>query len=275
MVQGWIRMMTQPDLKQDRLGWLDGDLKVDQESDTIYFPGCLPYYDAAFGDLEFEGLDIARSAVRVLNKLGIHPRILENERCCGHDQYWQGDMETFQSLAALNLEIIQKTEAKRIITTCPECAYTLGRTYPEEIGDLGMEVFHISEILAGQLPNSTKGNKERVTFQDPCRLGRFTGIYQEPRDLITGIGYDLVEMDHNRSTSICCGTSCWSTCGQTNKKVQSDRLEEAESTGAEILVTACVKCQIHLRCAQLGPGNGESSQLPIRDLTTLVAERMK
>jgi Fe-S oxidoreductase len=268
-------MMTQPELEQDRLGWIDDDLSVDQESDTIYFPGCLPYYDAAFEDLEIEGLDIARSAVKVLNKLGIQPRILENERCCGHDPYWQGDLGTFQDLAALNLDIIRSTGAKRIITTCPECAYTLGRTYPEEIGNLGMEVLHISEFLAGQLPGSLDGSGGKVTFQDPCRLGRFSGIYQEPRDLITDLGYDLVEMDHNRTASICCGTSCWSTCGQTNKKVQSARLEEAGAAGAELLVTACVKCQIHLRCAQLGPDNGEASQLPIRDLTTLVAERLK
>ena len=267
--------MTQPGLEQDRLGWIDPDLEVDQESDTIYFPGGLPYYDAAFGDLDFEGLDIARSAVKILNQLGIQPRILENERCCGHDPYWQGDMETFQDLAALNLEIIRSTGAKRIITTCPECAYTLGATYPEEIGDLGMEVLHISELLAGELTRSLNGNGEKVTFQDPCRLGRFSEIYQEPRDVITGMGYDLVEMEHNRATSICCGTSCWSTCGQTNKKVQSARLEEAEEAGAELLVTACVKCQIHLRCAQLGPENGKASHLPIRDLTTLVAEKMK
>jgi Fe-S oxidoreductase len=272
MIQGWMRMMTDPDLEQDRLGWIDDDLAVDQDSDTIYFPGCLPYYDAAFEGLEFEGLDIARKAVMILNKLGIQPRILDNERCCGHDLYWQGDMETFQKLATLNMEILHETGAKRIITTCPECAYTLKCTYPEEIGETGMEVLHLSEILSGQLPQSNNGSMKRVTFQDPCRLGRFSGIYQEPRELITGLGYDLVEMDHNREKSICCGTSCWSTCGQTNKKVQSARLAEAEATGAEILVTSCLKCQIHLRCAQIGPGNGGSSQLPIRDLTTIIAE---
>lgn len=279
MIQGWMRMMADPDVEQNRLGWLSNDLAVDQDSDTIYFPGCLPYYDAAFGELGFEGLEIARAAVKILNALGIKPRVLENERCCGHDLYWQGDMETFQKLAALNLEIIQGAGAKRIVTTCPECAYTLSTTYPEEIGDLGLEVFHISEFLAGQPPLKTRekgsgAESGKVTYQDPCRLGRFSGVYQQPRDLITWLGYDLIEMDHNRSTSICCGTSCWSSCGQVNKEIQASRLEEASATGAGLLVTSCLKCQIHLKCAQKTPGGGDPSQLPIRDLTTLVAERI-
>lgn len=275
MVQGWMRMMTDPALKQDRLGWLSDDLVVDQNSDTIYFPGCLPYYDAAFGDLGFEGVDIARGAVKILNALGIQPQVLDNERCCGHDLYWQGDMETFLKLASLNLEIIQGRGAKRVVTTCPECAYTLKTTYPGEIGDLGLEVHHISEFLAGQLPLEANEKGARVTYQDPCRLGRFSGAYQQPRDLITRLGYELVEMDHSQETSICCGTSCWSTCGQANHKIQSSRLDEASATGAEMLVTACAKCQIHLKCAQKSPTNGAGPQLPVRDLTSLVAERIE
>lgn len=279
MIQHWMRMMADPDLKQDRLGWISDDLAVDQESDTIYFPGCLPYYDAAFPDLGFEGLDIARGAVKILNSLGIEPRILENERCCGHDLYWQGEMETFRKLGALNLEIIQNTGAKRIITTCPECAYTLRTTYPEEIGEVGMDVFHLSEFLAQQPAiqsgqSKRQGEGEKATYQDPCRLGRFSGTFQEPRDLISGLGFDLVEMDHHQKTSLCCGTSCWSTCGQVNKGIQSSRLDEARNTGAKLLVTACLKCQIHLKCAQKDPENGNLSQLAIRDLTTLLAERI-
>ena len=279
MVQSWMRMMADPNLQQDRLGWVSDDLALDQESDTIYFPGCLPYYAAAFPDLGFEGLEIARGAVKILNSLGIEPQILENERCCGHDLYWQGEMETFRSLGAINLEIIQNADAKQIITTCPECAYTLRTTYPEEIGELGLDVFHISEFLSQQPPLETRSNSkssqmEKATYQDPCRLGRFSGTFQEPRDLIIGLGYDLIEMDHNRKTSLCCGTSCWSTCGQVNKRIQSSRLDEARNTGAELLVTTCLKCQIHLKCAQKDPGNGKLSQLAIRDLTTLLAERI-
>ena len=277
LIQTWIRMMKDPDLKQDRLEWIDGDLKVARESDTIYFPGCLPYYDVAFADLGIEGVEIARAAVKILNSLGIEPMVLENERCCGHDQYWQGDMETFRQLAELNIEVISQSGAKRLVTTCPECAYTLKHTYPEQFGELDLEVLHLTELLAesGLIADPNGNNDSEVelaTYQDPCRLGRFMGIYQEPRDLIQGIGYDLVEMKHNKHTSICCGTSCWSTCGQANKSVQVERLNEARSTGAEMLITSCVKCQIHLKCAQHGPMTAEENGITIRDLTTLIAE---
>lgn len=116
----------------------------------MYFPGCLPFYDAAFDQLNIEGIEIARAAIKILNHLGIEPVVLENERCCGHDQYWQGDLSTFKSLAKLNLEILQKTGAKRIVTTCPECAWTLKHTYPEQVGNTGLEVVHLTELLVEQ-----------------------------------------------------------------------------------------------------------------------------
>jgi Fe-S oxidoreductase len=155
----------------------------------------------------------------------------------------------------------------------------LRTTYPEHIGETGLDIFHLSEFLSQSdpLPISENQNESRngkVTYQDPCRLGRYAGVYQQPRDLIANLGFELMEMDHNRQTSICCGTSCWSSCGQVNKNIQSSRLEEASNTGAEMLVTACFKCQIHLQCALKAPGNNDQSQLTIRDLTTLLAERI-
>lgn len=278
-VQTWMRMMSEPDWKGDRLSWISPDLEIDQDSETIYFPGCLAYYDSAFRGLGIEGLEIARSAVRLLNALGIQPRVLEDERCCGHDLYWQGEMETFQRLASLNLEAISRSGAARILTTCPECAYTLKHTYPVEIGDPGLEIFHLAEFLADQgfFPTAAEYGTETgasVTYQDPCRLGRYADVFQQPRDLLESWGYGLIEMEHNRGESICCGTSCWTSCGQINKRVQVDRLREARSTRADLLVTACPKCQIHLKCAQNDPLIGEELSIPIRDLTTLLAEKL-
>jgi len=279
MIQSWMRMMTDPALEQNRLDWIDTTLRTSSESEVIYFPGCLPYYDTAFGNLNVEGIEIARAALKILNHMGIEPIVLENERCCGHDPYWQGDMDTFRKLAELNLETFLETGAKRIVTTCPECAFTLKTTYPEQVGDHGLEVLHITEFLTeGEniqklFPNN--GSKPNpVTYQDPCRLGRFMGIYQQPRDLIQKMGYQLVEMGHNAQTSICCGTSCWTNCGQLNKKVQSEQLRDARSTGAEKLITSCIKCQIHYRCAQGDPVSGDELELDIQDLTTLIAEKI-
>ena len=277
MMQTWSRMMVNPEIQQNRLGWIEEDLRVSKESDTLYFVGCLPYYDVAFEKLNIEGISIANAALKILNHLGIEPVVLEDERCCGHDQFWQGDMDTFRGLAVANLGKIKDTKAKRIITTCPECAWTLKHTYPDTVGDSGMDVLHLTELLAesdleGIIPENQDSSIQKVTYQDPCRLGRYSGVYDAPRDLIMGLGYEIREMDHNRKASLCCGTSCWSSCGQVNKKSQVERLREAKSTGAELLITTCQKCQIHLKCAQSGPVLEEELQIDIRDLTTLIAD---
>jgi Fe-S oxidoreductase len=96
------------------------------------------------------------------------------------------------------------------------------------------------------------------------------GIYQEPRQVISALGLDLVEMEHSGKNALCCGTSCWTNCGAINKQIQVDRLREARATGAELLVTACPKCQIHFKCALDDARVGEEIGIEIRDLVTLV-----
>jgi Fe-S oxidoreductase len=275
MIQTWGRMMTNPDMRQNRLGWVSNELKFSDESDTLYFVGCMPYYDPLFKKLKVEGIEIAQAAVKIMNYLGIKPQVMADERCCGHDQLWEGDTDTFQALARLNIERFKSTGAKRIVTTCPECARTLKMDYPQYVSNHGLEVLHITELLAQsgvKIPSS--GNAKRITFQDPCRLGRHLGIYEAPRQVIAGLGFDLSEMPRHASSSQCCGTSCWRACGHVSKSIQVERLEEARATGAEMLVTACLKCQIHLKCAQNDPLLGEKINIPIQDLTTLVAEQL-
>ena len=272
MIQTWAQIMTRPDLHQNRLGWLEDSLHVSQDSDTVFFVGCLPYFDAMFTNLDFEGVKVAQAAVKVLNALGIQPQVLADEVCCGRDQLWEGDIETFRSLAELNLQKLKETGAKRIVSTCPECVRTLKIDYPELVGPHNMEVVHLSEILAEQ-PLSLQSRPNRlVTFQDPCNLGRHLGIYQQPRQVLSDMGFELVEMERNKNASLCCGTGCWRSCGQVSKSIQVERLEEARSTGAELLVTACIKCQIHFRCAQNDPILKDKIKIPIQDLTTLAAD---
>ena len=86
------------------------------------------------------------------------------------------------------------------------------------------------------------------------------------------LGAELVEMENCRARSLCCGTSGWTNCGATAKSIQVDRLREARATGAEVLVTACAKCQIHFRCAQADTQLGDELAIEIKDLTTLLAE---
>ena len=276
-IQTWGRMMTSPGLRQNRLSWLTGDLKTSENSDTVYFTGCLPYYDPLFKKLNFEGVKIARAAVKIMNYLGIKPQVLEDEVCCGHDQLWEGDVETFRQLAVLNLERLKARGAKRVVTTCPECTRTLKIDYPQLVGAHGLEILHLSQLMAeANLIDLAKNTHltSQVTYQDPCHLGRHLGIYEAPRKVMADVGMELRAMERTRNASLCCGTSCWRACGQVSKSIQVDRLKEAKATGAEVLVTTCLKCQIHLRCAQEDPILGEQIDIQIRDLTTLVAEML-
>lgn len=279
VIQTWGKMMTDPDLDQNRLEWLDRDLKVSDDSETLYFVGCLPYYEVQFKHLGIEGLEIARAAVRILNHLGIEPQVLSDERCCGHDQIWEGDMATFDALARLNLKRFKATKAKQIITTCPECARTLGMDYPKRVGAHGMEVLHLTQFLsrqpaASKIEWSSEIKNGSATYQDACRLGRHLGVYEEPRALLRACGLDLVEMERTHHNSLCCGTSCWTACGQVSKNIQVERLKEAKATGAELLITSCIKCQIHFKCAQQDPTLENDIAIPVRDLATVLADRL-
>jgi Fe-S oxidoreductase len=273
-----MRMMADPALKQSRLDWLTDNektphhlrnLRTSKESDTVYFAGCLPYYEVLFGKIGAQGVEIAQSAIKVLNYLGIEPIVLADERCCGHDLLWEGEGDTFRQLVKLNTEILHAAGAKRIVTTCAECARTLKMDY-----SLNMEVLHISQLVAEREPQITEqiADHKKITYQDPCRLGRHLNVYEEPRRVIAALGLELVEMEHNQRRAVCCGTSAWTHCGATAKSIQADRLREASTTGAEILVTTCAKCQIHFKCAQNDPHLDDELRIEIKDLTTLIAD---
>ena len=277
----WARMMANPDLKPRRLSWLPEGAKVASKGDVLYFVGCLPHFDAAFKELGVGSTRIARAAVLILNALGIEPAVLPEERCCGHDLLWTGDLENFERLARFNLELIKRSGAKTVITTCPECYRTLKLDYADLLGPLDFEVLHISEFLhraleEGKLKFERELNR-KVTYHDSCRLGRHMGIYEEPRELIKAIpGIELVEMERNRRDAACCGVSAWLKCGHQAKSMQLERLKEAKATGADQLVVGCHKCKLHFTCvmSEKLPAGFEDVKMPVVDLTELVAEAM-
>ncbi len=277
----WMRLMMDPDMQQNRLRWLEDDesrgtdraLRVSEDSNTLYFVGCAPYYDTLFQSLGLDGDGIARSTVEVLNALGIEPQVLADERCCGHDLLWEGDVDGFRRLAELNLDMIQAAGVERIVSACPECVRALKVDYPAHGLDLGVEVMHLAELAAESELRVANGEL-RVTYQDPCRLGRHLGVYDAPRQIIEGLGFELREMQRHGRNALCCGTNGWTHCGAANQNIQADRLREAEATGADLLVTACIKCQIHFLCATEGHQLVDEVSIEIKDLATLMAERL-
>ena len=269
----WMRALTSSGVNQNRFDWINSDLKTREKGDVLYFVGCLPYYDNFFDKLNPNTLSIANGTIKILNKLGIEPAVMKNERCCGHDLLWGGDVEDYQKLAQINIEEIKKTEAKKVITSCAECYHTLKTEYPKYLGKLEIEVVHFSEFLSENLSElKFKKLNKKVSYQDPCRLGRLSGIYEEPRNIINAIErIELHEMKGNRRAGICCGTSGWLSCGTHSKQIQTARLKEAKETGAELLITSCPKCQIHFKCALSDKKMEEDSRIEIQDLATLVS----
>ena len=276
------RIMTKPKIKQDRMSWLPEGAEISQKGNLLYFVGCLPYFDVVFEDFNLELLKIPQSVVKILNKVGIRPAMLSNEKCCGHDLLWTGDLENFEKLAKINVAEIKRTGATRVVTACPECYRTLSKDYAELLDSLDFEVLHISELLSelideGKLKFEAKVPVKAV-FQDSCRLGRHMGVYEPPRKVIANIpGVELVEMRRNRENAICCGVSSWLSCEKYSKVVQLGRLKEAKATGADLLVTACPKCQIHWKCvtSEKLPVDPSEVTMEMRDLSVLVAEAMK
>jgi Fe-S oxidoreductase len=278
-LQSLMHIMTADSLRQNRLDWVSKDLKVTDKADVLYFVGCQPYFDVVFSDLKVKSLETAKGAVKLLNRLDIVPALLPNERCCGHDLLWSGHTGHFMKLAEHNLKEIQKLGAKQVVTTCPEGYLTLKYEYPRYFGSIDFEVVHITELLAEAIKNGKlqfRRLNRKVTYHDPCRLGRFEGIYDAPRTIINAIpDVELVEMPRNRANALCCGTQAWINCGTINKQIQDERLREAVSTGADVLLTSCPKCKIHFTCALSNGRLEEATDLRIEDIVSLAARQVQ
>ncbi len=287
VLQAAARLMARaPDLERD-LSWLDDDLRVAEEGELALFVGCLPLFDALFEDeLGIRTLDIARAAIRLLNRLDVEPVVLRQERCCGHDLLWSGDRQGFETLAAANAGTFKARGVREILTTCAECCRTWRLDYPEVTDGYRPRVRHLAEFLAeriaaGELeagrPDSGAAANGAVTFHDPCRLGRQLGVYEEPRRLLeTATGDRFVEMARSGADAVCCGSPGFIRCDAASRGLQAERLRSAAAAGAECMVTACPKCLIHFNCAQSEDRRLGRRSPPVRvqDLTVFSAERL-
>ncbi len=273
-----MRLMARGNARQNRLAWLTDDLKTEPEKgELFYWTGCAPYYDAFFPELAAPALPAVRAAVRLLNALGITPVVSPEERCCGHDLLWNGDRESFERLAKHNVALVQASGATTLVTSCAECLRTWKLDYEPFLPSKPPRILHLSELLVermGELKLKPNGRR-RLTFQDPCRLGRHLGIYEPPRRVLAALpGVDLVEMAHTGRSARCCAGGTWSHCDRFAKEIQVNRLREARSAGADVLVTACPKCRIHFRCAMRDEDVRVETEIEMRDLAEVVAQAL-
>jgi Fe-S oxidoreductase len=254
------------------LAWLDGSCTVaPDKGETLFWAGTAPLLAALMPQIAGGCLDSIRAGVRMLNRLGVTPAVLSAFHPSGHDLLWTGDVDSFRRLAEKNLRDIAASGAKRIIVSSPEDCYTLAKSYPEYCGGCDAKICHITGFIACNLARLHFDVCEKTaTLHDPCRLGRFMGEYDAPRDILRAVpGLKLVEMPRSREMAPCCGTSCWTHCSRYSKQIQVLRLAEACTAGAGVLLTPCAECAVHFRCT-MRPGAWQETDLPVQDLLTFI-----
>jgi heterodisulfide reductase subunit D len=234
-----MRIMAKGNLRQKKMGWLPewveviedekpkgkgkakSKAKVKEEEKAqeaagrdIYFVGCAPYFDVVFEDFKLDLVGTHTAGLELLKSAGVTPAVLANERCCGHDALWSGDVDLFRQLAEANVELFKKAGAKRIFVSCPEGYHTFTQEYPKYLGNLGLEFVNTVAYLADEMTDIIKGNGNvDVTYHDSCRMGRFSGIYDEPRKILAlAEGVSLREMEFSRENAPCCGSNLWINC---------------------------------------------------------------
>ena len=275
--QSMQRAQTAETLIPRRWHELPPGIRTRPKSPVIFFGGCAPYFDIFFG--KFLGVQTGRileDSLRLLNFFDIEPMLLHHERCCGHDLLWSGDQTNFARLARLNARAITESGAVEVITACPECCHTLSREYARHGVDLPVKVTHMHAFLEASIARGAVGFKPleaHVTFQDACRQSRFAGQAALPRKLIARLnGTQFSELPESGATAMCCGNSAWTGCDAFSKAMQVQHLARARQSGAELMLTACPKCQIHLRCAMEDAVRGEELHMELMDLTSAIAK---
>ena len=272
-----MRTMTSPDLKIKHWDWLPKTIERDQKSKVLFFGGCAPYFDIFFRKfLDVNTRDILTDALYLLNFFDVQPALLNAERCCGHDLLWSGDKANFIKLAKKNVELIENMGIEEVITACPECYTTLATDYKKYGIDLNFKVTHLYDFLGKEIGKGPVGFKKfdkNITYQDSCRLCRFTDMGNLPGSLIDRLNpKKFTEMRFSGTAAVCCGNSAWIGCDSYTKALQVTRLTQVQETQSDLLITSCPKCQIHFKCAMEDPFYGEKIKIDMMDLTSVIAK---
>lgn len=208
---------------------------------TAYYPGCLTSFV-----LEKE----AGNYRKILEKIGVDFIVLPDILCCGSPVLNAGYECDARKLARKNLEILKKYGVKKIITNCPACYKTFAKDYKEMLPDWNIESEHIIFTILNYLKKKLidKENQEKAVYHDPCHLGRHLGIYDEPREILESLGYEIVEMRNSRENSLCCGGGAGLRANSPELacKIARERIKQAREAGVSKIITTCPLCFAHM-----------------------------
>ena len=244
-------------------------LAEDRDVEYLLYVGCA----GSFDDLNKK---VATAVVKLLQRAGVSFGILGTEEgCCGDSARRLGNEYLYQIMVEQNIEVMKNYGVKKIITLCPHGYNTLKNEYPQFGGEF--EVYHYTEVLARLISEGKlrliKPIEDSVTYHDSCYLGRYNGLYEEPRKVLGAIpGLKMVEMARCRSRSFCCGAGggrFWME-EHLGTRINHARLQDVLESGASTVVTSCPFCYTMLSDAIKEKEVEE--RLRARDLAELVLE---
>lgn len=256
--------------REKRTEWTKGlDVKsFTKGTEVLYLSCCTTAYDQ-------KRRRIAAATINILNKAGINYGILGNaESCCGESARKGGAEDLFKELVRQNTELFKNNGVKKILVSSPHCYHTFKNEYPD-LG--GIEIIHTTQFLAQLIADGkikpTKAYPKRVTYHDPCYLGRHNKIYDEPRNVLKAVpGLELVEMPDSRENSLCCGGGGGRIWMDTKKEERfSDiRIEQALEVGAQVLAVACPYCMVNYDDSVLTMN--KEDVLEVKDISEIINE---
>ena len=262
-------------ISDDRMTWAEG-IEVPTVDDNpdfeyLYWVGCAASYEP-------RAKEVARSFVKILNAAGVNYAVLgAREVCTGDTARRTGNEYLFSELSSATIETLNDVGVRNIVVTCPHCMHTLGSEYPQFGAEFSV-VHHttlINQLISEGKLKLQEGvcDSRQVTFHDPCYLGRNSGVFADPREVLAAGSVEVVEMERTRSNSFCCGAGggqMWKEEEDGQSGVSESRFREAENTGATTLAVGCPFCLVMMTDANRNTGE----TMRVRDVAEIVADSL-
>ncbi|MEM2133903.1 MAG: heterodisulfide reductase-related iron-sulfur binding cluster [Candidatus Jordarchaeaceae archaeon] len=262
----WCKKEHNPymELHQNRIAWMPEGVDLPSRGELVFFMGCTEPYRQP---------EIIRKTLKLLLFAGVRPALIHPEEyCCGSVALRTGMRDLAEELALHNIRALQDAGAKEVVVHCAGCYRTLKKDYPDIYGkELPFKVVHVTEILnrlleEGKLSFRDDFKNGRLTYHDPCHLGRHCDFYEPPREIVKKLpSVEFVEMKRNRTAAWCCGAGGGVKSAFPNlaEKIARVRVEDAKEAGANYIVTVCPFCENNLRSV------AEKEGIPVLDIVEL------
>jgi heterodisulfide reductase subunit D len=255
--------------------WTEGISNLKESGELTFYAGCT---------MPLRQPKTLRNMMKIFAAAGKDVALFKDDWCCGSIGLRIGDNSSVMELIKHNVEGISKLGTKMLFTACAGCYRTIKKDYPELIGgELPFEVKHITEILVdlfrnNEIPfNAIVGEPIKVTYHDPCHLGRHMGMYDIPREVISKIpGIELIEMKRNKRNAWCCGAGggVKSQYPELALDIAKERIREAIETGAKVLTTSCPFCIGNLSDAYNSLNDDEKAKIQVIDIVDFIASKL-